>query len=235
MTRCTASCTIFSNFWIINIWEANDFFLFFCCMFLLERVQIFKKWYVTVSATQFPTNWCPFQPPRSKTVRGDTFLVAKSVTDNAPCLPPDPPLPHLYFFFLISIIEKKNYGNYVEFDFSIGTVLVIFSFFWMDNAPCLLPWSLPICKTFNIHRRKKRFKRKLCEFYFSMGIVLVIFSFFWTVNDLVCVPPPLCGTSHFFQSHNYSHTFAHNSKTTCLIFVKFWEIATNNMTVTNLK
>ena len=45
----------------------------------------------------------------------------------------------------------------------------------------------------------------------------------------------LCGMSPFFQRHNYSHTFAHNSKTTRSIFVKFWEIATNNMTVTNLK
>ena len=52
---------------------------FFCCMFLLERDRIFKKWYVLVSATQFPTKWCPFQPPRSKTVGGDTFGVAKSV------------------------------------------------------------------------------------------------------------------------------------------------------------
>ena len=34
---------------------------------------------MTVSATQFPTKWCLFQPPRSKTVGGDTFGVAKSV------------------------------------------------------------------------------------------------------------------------------------------------------------
>ena len=53
-------------------------FIFLCCMFLLERDQIFKKWYVTVPATQFPTKWCPFQPFRSKTVGGDIFLVAKS-------------------------------------------------------------------------------------------------------------------------------------------------------------
>ena len=48
-------------------------------MFLLERDQILKKSYGMVSATQFPTKLCPFQPPRSKTVGGDTFLVAKSV------------------------------------------------------------------------------------------------------------------------------------------------------------
>ena len=47
-------------------------------MFLLERDRILKNGIVTVSATQFPTK-CPFQPPRSKTVGGDTFLVAKSV------------------------------------------------------------------------------------------------------------------------------------------------------------
>ena len=54
-------------------------FLLLCCMFLLERDRILKKWYVTVSATQFSTKLCPFQPPRSETVGGDTFLVAKSV------------------------------------------------------------------------------------------------------------------------------------------------------------
>ena len=62
----------------------------------------------------------------------------------------------------------------------------------------------------------------LCRILFSMGIVLLIFSFFWTINDLVRVPPPLWGMPPFFQSHNYSHTFAHNSKTTRSIFVKFW-------------
>ena len=51
-------------------------------------------------------------------------------------MPPGHPLPSLYVKFLISIIEKKLNENYVEFDFSMGTVLVIFSFFWMDNAPC---------------------------------------------------------------------------------------------------
>ena len=137
------------------------------------------------------------------------------------------PWPSPLVKIVISIIEKKLNGNYVELD----TVVVIFSFFWMDNAPCLPHLSPPICKTFNIHRRKKN--ENYVEFYFSMGIVLVIFSFFWMVNDLVCVPPPLCGMSPFFQCHNYSHTSTHNSKTTRSIFVKFLEIAKNNMTVTN--
>ena len=50
-----------------------------CCMFSLERDRILKKWYEAFSVTQLPTKWCPFQPPRLKTVGGDTFLVAKSV------------------------------------------------------------------------------------------------------------------------------------------------------------
>ena len=40
------------------------------------------------------------------------------------------PLAPTFAKILISIIEKKNLiNNYVEFDFSMGTVLVIFSFF----------------------------------------------------------------------------------------------------------
>ena len=46
--------------------------------------------------------------------------------------PPPPP----FVKILISIIEKKINENYVEFYFSMGTVLVIFSFFSMDNTPC---------------------------------------------------------------------------------------------------
>ena len=34
-------------------------------------------------------------------------------------------------------MEKKIEGDYVELDFGMGTVLVIFSYFWTDNAPCL--------------------------------------------------------------------------------------------------
>ena len=72
---------VFSNFWIINIWEANElFFSYFFCVacFYWKEIEYLKNGPVTVSATQFPTKWCPFQPPRSKTVGGDTFLVAKS-------------------------------------------------------------------------------------------------------------------------------------------------------------
>ena len=117
-------------------------------------------------------------------------------TDNAPCLPPDPPSPPIGKNCNIHHRKKKLNGNYVELDFSMGTVLVIFSFFWTDNAPL----SPPICKTINIHRRKKKLNENYVEFYFSMGIVLVIFLFFWMVNDLVCVPPPLCGMSPVFST-----------------------------------
>ena len=93
----------------------------------------------------------------------------------------------------------------------------------------------PVKKILNLDRRKKNLNKNYWKFDFSIGSVLVIFSFFWTDNDLACAPPPLGGMSPFFQSHNYSRTFAHNSKTTNSIFVKFWEIAIDNMTVTNLK
>ena len=71
-----------------------------------------------------------------------------------------------------------------------------------------------------------------------MGAVLVIFSFSWMNNDLVCVPPPL---SHIvpiiivvFLHHNYAHILVHISKTTLMIFLKFWEVP-NNIRVTNLQ
>ena len=66
--------------WFFFLSKNHIFCIFFlCCMFLLERDQILTKLYVMVSATKFPTKWYPFQPPRSKTVGGDTFGVAKSV------------------------------------------------------------------------------------------------------------------------------------------------------------
>ena len=34
--------------------------------------------------------------------------------------------------------QEKN-KSYWKFDFSLGTVIVIFSFLWTDNAPCLPP------------------------------------------------------------------------------------------------
>ena len=103
------------------------------------------------------------------------------------CLMPASLVPPLAKFF-ISIVEKKNY-DCEEFYFRMGTVLVIFSFFWMDNAPCLphacSPGS-PISKIFYI-LEKKNYNCE--EFYFRMGTVLVIFSFCWIDNDLVNAPP----------------------------------------------
>ena len=57
---------------------------------------------------------------------------------------PTPAPPDSFVNILISIIEKKLNGKYVEFDFRIGTVLAIFLFFWMDSAPL----SAPVCKFF---------------------------------------------------------------------------------------
>ena len=47
--------------------------------------------------------------------------------------PATPPGPHI--FKKINIHCRKKNENYVEFDFSVGAVLVIFSIFWIDNAP----------------------------------------------------------------------------------------------------
>ena len=105
-------------------------------------------------------------------------------------------------------------------------ILVRILFMWFSHfyeritPPDRTPGPPIICKTFNIHRRKK----KLYRIWFCIGTVLVIFSFFWTDNDLVCAPLPrewhVLYTSPFLRRHNYSHTFAHNSKTIHLIFVK---------------
>ena len=163
---------------------------------------------MTVSATQFPTKWCPFQPLGSKTVGGDTFLVAKSVLfrrrekhqNITKCnYVPNINVNNNINCWYVVLILLHCLVNYVELDFSMGTVLAIFTFFWMDNAPCPPPLSLPICKTFNIYHKKKDLNKNYVEFYFSMGIVLVIFSFFWTVNNLVCVPP-LCGMFPVFST-----------------------------------
>ena len=75
--------------------------------------------------------------------------------------------------------KKNSNENYVESDFIMGTVLVMFSFFSTDEKTDFFsmdfsPW-LPICKKFNIHRRKKNFDENYVEFDFSMGTVLVIF------------------------------------------------------------
>ena len=106
--------------------------------------------------------------------------------DNAPCLPHACPLPHpLSVKIVIPIIKKKN-GNYVELDFSFGTVLVIFSFFWMDNAPCPPPLSPPICKTFNIHRRKKRFRHPYTfQHLFPISCIITITSLHYNCSILL--------------------------------------------------
>ena len=164
----------------------------------------------------------------------DTVLVIFLflLMDNTPCPPlASPPFPP-YLKFLISIVEYKNLNaNYVEFDVSRSAVLVIFSFFWMDNAPYPSPWSPPICKIFNIHHRKTKLNENYVKFYFSMGIVLVIFSFFWTDNDLVYAPPSPGSVSLY---PNYAHTLAHIPKTTRTIFLKLLEVVSNNIRVTNL-
>ena len=111
-------------------------------------------------------------------------------------------------------------------------ILVRVLFLWFSHfSQWLTPPAPPICKTFNIHHRKKKY----VEFDSSMDTALAIFLFLWADNDLVCVPPLLSGMSPFLQCYNYSHTFAHNSKTTSSIFEKLWEIATSIMTVTNLQ
>ena len=146
------------------------------------------------------------------------------------------PAPWPWLKILISIIEKKKLNrNYLELNISMGTVLVIFSFFWTDNAPLTAPPPRQFVKLLISIVEKKNLNENYVEFDFSMGIALVIFSFFWTVNDLVRVPLPYVECHPFFKRHNYSHTFAYNSNTTGSIFLQFWEIATNNMTVTNLK
>ena len=63
-----------------------------------------------------------------------------------------------------------------KFDFNMGTVLVIFSFFRTDNTHARPP-DPPVGKTFNIHHRKI-INENYVEFDFSMGTVFVIFSFF---------------------------------------------------------
>ena len=68
---------------------------------------------------------------------------------------------------LISILEKNNFNeNYVKFDFRMGTVLVIFSFFWMDHIILSIPPS-HISKKIDIYHKKK--KLKLCRILFWSG------------------------------------------------------------------
>ena len=122
------------------------------------------------------------------------------------------PLAHLTIFKIFNKHKNLN-ENYIEFDFSMGAVLVIFSFFWMENAP----WPSPICKTFNIHHRKKN--ENYVEFYFSMGSVLMIFSFFW-MDNLVCA----CAQTPRF-SWNIGKLFQQYKGNEFALIEKHWHIA----------
>ena len=76
--------------------------------------------------------------------------------------------------------------------------------------PGLLPCPSPICNFFNIHRRKIN------------------------VNENY-VPRPLSGPPGAVSPYNnYALTLAHISKTTCTIFLKFWDVVPNKIKVTNL-
>ena len=112
---------------------------------------------------------------------------------------PDTTLPSQENFKYPSLkkIEIKVIGNLI-------LVWVLFLWFSHFSERIMLP-ARPPCppqfvKLLISIVEKKDLNENYIEFYFSMGIVLVIFSFFWTVNDLVCVPPPLCGMSHFFST-----------------------------------
>ena len=174
-------------------------FLFVLHVFTGKRSSIKKK-YVTVSATQFPTKWCPFQPLRSKTVGGETFLVAESVlfqegrkthqnitksnyakninvSNNINCWYEVLILLHWWNNNFKKWFGQKNllYGTVRPKILVSVLFLWFFLFFWTDNALCPPPLSPPMCKTFNIYRKNKSLNENYVEFYFSMGIVLVIF------------------------------------------------------------
>ena len=96
------------------------------------------------------------------------------------CLPGSPICKN----FNIHHRKNKLNENYVEFYFRMGTILVIFWFFWMDN---ITPTPTSPLANFFISILEKK---NDIEFYFRMGTVLVIFSFFWTDKDLVNAPAP---------------------------------------------
>ena len=88
----------------------------------------------------------------------------------------------------------------------MGTVHVIFSFLWTDNAPCLCPLPPSVKILISIIEKKNGI---YVELDISMGTVLVIFSFFWTDNA-PCPPPwsPLiCKT---FNIHRWKKTVTEN-------------------------
>ena len=141
-------------------------------------------------------------------------------------LPPDCPLAPQFVKYLIPIERKIVI-------FSMGPVLVIFLFFWTDNAPCPPLASPPgphIFKILNTHRRKQ-IDENYVEFYFSMDAVLVIFSFRWTYNapGLPPSPPPhtICKTFNFNRrkkkcNENYVK-FYFSMSTVLVIFSFFWK------------
>ena len=102
-----------------------------------------------VSEILFPRK-CLFQPSMSKPVWKDPFLAAKSKTaifQEKGKTHQNTILTMCKIYNInsnkIADIKKCN-GNYVEYDFRLGTVLVIFLFFWADNdlvcAPLTPEW-----------------------------------------------------------------------------------------------
>ena len=67
------------------------------------------------------------------------FSFSERITPPARLLPaPQPPL-HISTFFNIYHWKKSLNENYVEYDFIMGTVIWIFSFFWTDNDRVCAP------------------------------------------------------------------------------------------------
>ena len=83
-------------------------------------------------------------------------------------MPPLPaPLPSTQFVkLLISIIEKKLDENYVEFYFSISTVLVIFSFFRTGNDLVRAPPPPIVVLPHNNYAHTWRTSQKLLTRFF---------------------------------------------------------------------
>ena len=175
--------------WFFFFLQKITFFTYFflCCMFLLERDRILKKLYVTVSATQFPTKWCPFQPPRSKTV-GDTFLVAKNELFQ------EGKKTH-------QNITKCNYVPNINVNNNINCWYVVLILLHWRNNNNKKKWCSakkiplpPVKKILNIHHRKKNLNKSYWKFDFSMGTVFVIFSFHfyeWITPPACSLTPPI--------------------------------------------
>ena len=94
--------------------------------------------------------------------------------DNVPCPHSRPPQ---FVKLFISIVEKKYLNDhYVEFDFSMGTVLVIFSFIWTDNDLVCAPPPRVACPPFfnaTITHKLSRITQKLfARFSWNSGKLL---------------------------------------------------------------